>query len=779
MLRRSLPQFLAALAMIFLFAACTYRSGVPAAGSSPGGTVTYQGNGNTGGTVPVDSTTYQQGQTVTVLGNMGSLCESNCSLVGWNTKADGTGSTYAQGQTFTMGSASVTLYAKWTADPTYTVTYNGNGSTGGAVPVDTTSYEPGQTVTVLGNTGNLIQTDSTFAGWNTKADGTGTPYAQGQTFPMGSANATLYAKWTANPTYTLTYNGNNCTGGAVPVDTTNYEQGQNVTVLGNTGNLIQTHSTFTGWNTKADGTGTTYTNGQTFPMGSANATLYAKWTPNPTYTVSYDGNNSTGGTVPVDTTNYEQGQTVTVLGNPGNLIQTHFTFAGWNTKADGTGTTYTQGRTFPMGSAGATLYAKWTPNPTYAVSYDGNNSTGGTVPNDSNNYEQGQTVTILGNTNNLVHTGYTFAGWNTQADGNGTAYAPGATFQMGSANLTLYAKWSLVVVYTVGYGTGSVWQYQVGTGGLLTPLNPSSFYCGYEPDAMVVASGKYAYMTDAGNSLVWQFLIGADGTLTAMGTPFVRTGTGNRPTNLAVDPSCKHVYVVEQVTRAIYQFAIGTGGTLSPMTPPTVTLPSGSNAIGVTVHPSGQYAYVTDTLKNLVYQYTIGTDGALAAMTPSYVPVTGGHTPVMIAIDPSGKHAYTANGSLSTIGQFTIGSDGSLTQMTPGIVSDPNLNEPAWIAIDPSGRYAYVANNGSSGVSQFTIGSDGTLTTMSPSVVAAEGSEPMAIVVDPSGSFVYMVSYQGNHLFQFQIGAGGGLVPMSTPYVLNGIWCSFIVVAGL
>jgi len=52
-------------------------------------------------------------------------------------------------------------------------------------------------------------------------------------------------------------------------------------------------------------------------------------------------------------------------------------------------------------------------------------------------------------------------------------------------------------------------------------------------------------------------------------------------------------------------------------------------------------------------------------------------------------------------------------------------------------------------------------------------------VVDPSGSFVYMVSYQGNHLFQFQIGAGGGLVPMSTPYVLNGIWCSFIVVAGL
>jgi hypothetical protein len=44
--------------------------------------------------------------------------------------------------------------------------------------------------------------------------------------------------------------------------------------------------------------------------------------------VTYDGNGSTGGSVPVDTTSYEEGQIVTILGNTGNLVKTHYTFAG-------------------------------------------------------------------------------------------------------------------------------------------------------------------------------------------------------------------------------------------------------------------------------------------------------------------------------------------------------------------------------------------------------------------------------------------------------------------
>ncbi|WP_143192050.1 InlB B-repeat-containing protein [Paenibacillus helianthi] len=419
-------------------------------------TVTYNGNGNTGGTVPTDSNSYPQGNSVTVLGNTGTLVKNGYTFAGWNTAANGSGTDYAANATFSMGTANATLYAKWAANPTYTVTYNGNGSTGGAVPTDSNSYPQGNTVTVLGNTGMLVKTGYTFAGWNTAANGSGTDYAANATFSMGSANPTLYAKWTANPTYTVTYNGNGNTGGAVPTDSNSYPQGNTVTVLGNTGTLVKTGYTFAGWNTAANGSGTDYAANATFSMGSANATLYAKWTANPTFTVTYNGNGSTGGTVPTDSNSYQQGNTVTVLGNTGTLVKTGYTFAGWNTAANGSGTDYAANATFSMGTANATLYAKWTANPTYTVTYNGNGSTGGAVPTDSNSYPQGNTVTVLGNTGMLVKTGYTFAGWNTAANGSGTDYAANATFSMGSANATLYAKWTANPTYTVTYnGNGS------------------------------------------------------------------------------------------------------------------------------------------------------------------------------------------------------------------------------------------------------------------------------------------------------------------------------------
>jgi hypothetical protein len=78
---------------------------------------------------------------------------------------------------------------------TSVVTYDGNGNTGGSVPVDPTPYEEGQAVTILGNPGNLVKTGSGFIGWNTQADGSGITYTQSQIFTMGPANVTLYAGW--------------------------------------------------------------------------------------------------------------------------------------------------------------------------------------------------------------------------------------------------------------------------------------------------------------------------------------------------------------------------------------------------------------------------------------------------------------------------------------------------------------------------------------------------------------------------------------------------------
>ncbi|OPH52193.1 hypothetical protein BC351_33205 [Paenibacillus ferrarius] len=356
----------------------------------PAYTVMYNGNGATSGNAPTDSGSYAQGATISVYGNTGNLVKTGYTLAGWNTQADGNGTTYAAGATFSMETTNVTLYAKWTANPTanptYTVTYNGNGNSGGSAPTDSDSYAQGVTISVYGNTGNLVKTGYTFVGWNTQADGNGTTYTTGTTFSMATANVTLYAKWTANPTanptYTVTYNGNGNSGGSAPTDSDSYAQGVTISVYGNTGNLVKTGYTFVGWNTQADGNGTTYTTGTTFSMATANVTLYAKWTANPTanptYTVTYNGNGNSGGSAPTDSSSYAQSVTVSVYDNTGNLVKTDYTFSGWNTAEDGSGTNYNAGTTFGMGTTNVTLYAKWTANNTGSTSSGGGGSSSST-----------------------------------------------------------------------------------------------------------------------------------------------------------------------------------------------------------------------------------------------------------------------------------------------------------------------------------------------------------------------------------------------------------------
>ncbi len=91
-------------------------------------TVTYDRNGGTGN-VPTDANSpYNSGSTVTVLGNIGSPALSKTGYVfgGWNTQADGNGTTYAAGDNFTIN-ANTTLYALWLSS--YTVTWSIDGST--------------------------------------------------------------------------------------------------------------------------------------------------------------------------------------------------------------------------------------------------------------------------------------------------------------------------------------------------------------------------------------------------------------------------------------------------------------------------------------------------------------------------------------------------------------------------------------------------------------------------------------------------------------------------
>ncbi|MEI6092539.1 MAG: InlB B-repeat-containing protein [bacterium] len=333
-----------------------------------------------------DTNNYEEGDTVTVKA-VGNLVRTGYSFTGWNTTDDGSGTNYLPGNTFQMGSANIILYAKWTNDPTYTVSYNGNASTGGTAPVDANNYQQSDTVTVKA-VGNLVRTTYSFTGWNTAQDGSGTSYSPADTFQIAAANVVLYAQWTSNPTYTVTYNGNSNTGGAAPVDANNYQQSDTVTVKA-VGNLVRTAYSFTGWNTAQDGSGTSYSPADTFQIAAANVVLYAQWTSNPTYTVTYNGNSNSGGTAPVDANNYQQSETVTVQA-VGSLVRTGYTFANWNTAQNGSGTSYSPAATFVMGSANVTLYAQWQAvvpqTETFKINFGALNSTfGGTVAGWNNN----------------------------------------------------------------------------------------------------------------------------------------------------------------------------------------------------------------------------------------------------------------------------------------------------------------------------------------------------------------------------------------------------------
>lgn len=406
--------------------------------------VAFDGNGNDGGTAPT-SQSGNYNSNITSPG-AGTLSRSGYAFTGWNTAADGSGTAYSVGSSFTIPASNTTLYAQWTAGTSYSVTYNGNGNTGGVVPADAASpYLSGSTVTVLGNTGSLVNTGYTFSGWNTQAGGGGTSYAPGNTFSIG-ANTILYAQWTIN-SYTITYNGNTNTGGSAP--TTQAGNYNSTVSLSGAGTLVKTGYTFNGWNTQAGGGGTSYAAGASFTIPASNTTLYAQWSIN-NYTLAYDGNGNTGGTAPgTQTGNYNSTLTVSTAGT---LTRTGYTFSGWNTLPGGGGTAYAAGASFTVPASNTTLYAQWTIN-SYSVTYNGNGNSGGTAPStQTSNYNT--TITISGS-GTLVKTGYTFSGWNTLAGGGGTAYAAGASFTVPASNTTLYAQWAINSYNVIYDGNGS------------------------------------------------------------------------------------------------------------------------------------------------------------------------------------------------------------------------------------------------------------------------------------------------------------------------------------
>ena len=113
-----------------------------------------------------------------------------------------------------------------------------------------------------------------------------------------------------------------------------------------------------------------------------------------------------------------------------------YTFAGWfTTQADGT-----QVQDNAELTADLTLYAQWTAN-SYTVTFDANGGEG-SMNQQTFTYDVAQAL----NQNTFTRTGYSFTGWNTQADGSGSTYVDKAEVQNltteAGANITLYAQWT-------------------------------------------------------------------------------------------------------------------------------------------------------------------------------------------------------------------------------------------------------------------------------------------------------------------------------------------------
>ena len=323
----------------------------------------------------------------------------------------------------TSGDKTITLVYKKLAS----INYNGNGGKG---TVAGETVVAGTDVDTKPN--GFTRVGYTFKGWNTKADGSGTPYQPGADIRL-DGNVTLYAMWEANP-YKVAYAPNGGKG-TMPEQTFAYDQTQPLD-----GNLFDRDGwTFTGWNTEKDGSGTAYADRQEVTNltteNGGKVTLYAQWKADKA-ALHYDAN---ADTATGDTPESEgvTGDAVTV--NENGYANVGYTFTGWNTKPDGTGTSIDPGDKYTLPAGDTTVYAQWKAN-SYTVAFDANKGAGA-MGEQTFQYDVKQALSG----NMFTRDGYTFTGWNTKPDGSSTAYTDkqevvNLTAQNGG-KVTLYAQW--------------------------------------------------------------------------------------------------------------------------------------------------------------------------------------------------------------------------------------------------------------------------------------------------------------------------------------------------
>ena len=471
-------------------------------------TITYTaGSGITGvtGIPAAGSATHGSNYTV----SSATPTRSGFKFDGWTSSAGGS---VAAGGTISNVTSNITLTAKWIAR--YTVSYNGNGHNSGTAPA-TVTVDSGGSTTAAANP--FTKTGSTFTGWNTAANGSGTSYAAGATISNITSNITLYAQWQGNPT--ITFNANKPTGaGAANVAGTP----SNTTVTYNTAYTLPTSTptlkgyTFAGW--KKDNAGTAISAGGSAGNITANTTFYAQWTEKTGYSVSfYDAFGQTGDGTQVGTTQSGKKWTDSIT-LPAAPSKTGYTFAGWFLTKDGNG----NGSAGQMSSAMAVrdiwalqsiadtttsvkLYAKWTEKDRVQVTLNLNGS-GASYNGSTSNFTSPSLLNgsswSIPNYANPTRVGYNFKGWADSASATSGSYNAGHTFTNLTASKTIYAVWAAApVTFTFQGGHASA----VASGSTTATAN-------YGSNLTTLGSGTY---TLAGNNFSnWGYTNSSNATAT-------------------------------------------------------------------------------------------------------------------------------------------------------------------------------------------------------------------------------------------------------------------------
>lgn len=388
----------------------------PPAGKTTGGQGTPNWDGHTGDTPTIG----QNGWTI-----------DGYTFAGWATSPDGSGARYAPGARWTAN-GTLTLYAQWTPGEAG-LTYDGNGATGGK-----TDPQTGKTDEKINVRDNGFTRDGyTFVTWNTQADCKGNAVKPNSEWTL-RGSSTLYACWAGNA-QTLTYHGNGATGGNTAAQS------------GHTGDELTTNAngftrdgyTFVRWDTAKDGSGTAYGEGKNgvgrYTMKPAGNDLYAIWQANPASIRYRDDYGATGSTP--DTTGVT-GQNVTIAQN--GFTRPGYTFTGW-ARDRRTNPSLQPGGRYTLTPGTTTLWAQWKADPAHLIYNSNSGSTSQTRRTDG---VVDQTLTVIANP--FTRSGYTFTGWNTQADGRGRAYAAGNGFRLvadaksNPVNTSvLYAQWRI------------------------------------------------------------------------------------------------------------------------------------------------------------------------------------------------------------------------------------------------------------------------------------------------------------------------------------------------